>query len=115
MQPTRSSLRRATTSLLFGLAPGGVYHAVSVTRRRGGLLPHPFTLACATEAAIGGLLSVALSIALQRPGVTRHRALVEPGLSSNGAPKHPLATSLSLRQDNSSAMMKFSLAVARHN
>ena len=31
-------------SSLFGLAPGGVYLAVKRHRRRGGLLPHPFTL-----------------------------------------------------------------------
>ncbi len=29
---------------LFGLAPGGVYPAVLRCRRRGALLPHPFTL-----------------------------------------------------------------------
>lgn len=29
---------------LFGLAPGGVYHAVPLTRRPGGLLLHLFTL-----------------------------------------------------------------------
>ena len=34
------------TRPLFGLAPGGVYHADPVTRRPGALLPHPFTLAC---------------------------------------------------------------------
>ena len=45
----------------------------------GGLLPHPFTLTCAST---GGLLSVALSIELPRPGVTRHRCFVESGLSS---------------------------------
>jgi len=44
-------------------------------QRPGALLPHPFTLACAACAAIGGLLSVALSVALRRPGVTRHPAL----------------------------------------
>ncbi len=29
---------------LFGLAPGGVYHAAECYHRRGALLPHPFTL-----------------------------------------------------------------------
>jgi len=29
---------------LFGLAPGGVYHAAECCHRRGALLPHPFTL-----------------------------------------------------------------------
>jgi len=34
------------------------------------------------EAGAGGLLSVALSLGLPPPGVTRHRVSVEPGLSS---------------------------------
>ena len=46
-------------------------------RRRGALLPHPFTLAWRTPAeagrAVGGLLSVALSLGSPPPGVTRHR------------------------------------------
>ena len=42
---------------------------------RGALLPHPFTLACAPGGAIGGLLSVALSVASRRPAVSRHSAL----------------------------------------
>ena len=53
-------------------------------RSRGALLPHRFTLACAPERAIGGLLSVALSIASRRPGVTRHSAL-----RSSDFPRHP--------------------------
>ena len=61
-------------------------------RRRGALLPHPFTLACArTARAIGGLLSVALSVALRRPGVTRHRALW-----SSDFPRRPAAPRSSL-------------------
>ena len=39
---------------------------------RGGLLPHRFTL---TRLASGGLFSVALSVALRRPGVTWQSAL----------------------------------------
>ncbi len=66
-------------------------------RRRGALLPHPFTLARqprhrGVEAWTGGLLSVALSLGSPPPGVTRHRVPVEPGLSSPRlAPKggHP--------------------------
>ena len=38
---------RAAHSLL-GLAPGGVYLAVPVTRNAGGLLHHRFTLACSS-------------------------------------------------------------------
>ena len=37
----------------------------------GGLLPHPFTLA-AGRSPVGGMLSVALSLGLPPPGVTRH-------------------------------------------
>jgi hypothetical protein len=53
-------------------------------RRRGALLPHPFTLTGAgpLRAAAGGLLSVALSLGSPPPGITRHRVSVEPGLSS---------------------------------
>ncbi len=66
---------------LFGFAPGGVYRAAPVTRARGGLLLHPFTLTA--PKGRGGLLSVALSLGLPPPGVTRHRVSVEPGLSSH--------------------------------
>ena len=47
-------------------------------QRRGGLLPHPFTL----TPFRGGLLSVALSLGSPPPDVIRHRVSVEPGLSS---------------------------------
>jgi hypothetical protein len=55
-------------------------------RRRGALLPHPFTLTRRPMegAQAGGLLSVALSLGSPPPGVTRHRVSVEPGLSSPG-------------------------------
>ena len=33
-------------AFLFGLAPGGVYHAASCYQLRGALLPHHFTLTC---------------------------------------------------------------------
>ena len=57
---------------LFGLAPGGVCRAAPIAGRAGGLLHRRFTLACAGCPAIGGLLSVALSVApsRMRPGVT---------------------------------------------
>ena len=56
-------------------------------RRRGALLPHHFTLAAHTiprrgPHGLGGMFSVALSLGSPPPGVTRHRASVEPGLSS---------------------------------
>jgi hypothetical protein len=66
---------RAAPRPLLGLAPSGVCRAVAVTSRRGGLLHHRFTLACAPCGVIGGLFSVALSVALPRPAVSRHSAL----------------------------------------
>ena len=56
-------------------------------RRRGALLPHHFTLAArrfviSEPGELGGMFSVALSLGSPPPGVTRHRASVEPGLSS---------------------------------
>ena len=48
-------------------------------RRRGALLPHPFTLAVARkDARLGGLLSVALSVGSRPPGVTWRLALWSP-------------------------------------
>lgn len=77
---------------LFGLASGEVCRATSVTRsavrsyRTLSPLPDPLR-------AIGGLLSVALSIGLRLPGVTRHRISVKSGLSSRlrKRPSDPLA------------------------
>ena len=75
---------------LFGLAPGGVCRAVSVTkdavRSYRTLSPLP-SEALAKE---GGLLSVALSLGSPPPEVIRHRASKEPGLSS--LPADTLAT-----------------------
>jgi hypothetical protein len=52
-------------------------------RKRGALLPHPFTLTPDTFSGVtGGLLSVALSLESPPPDVIRHRISVEPGLSS---------------------------------
>jgi len=81
--PASSSLpgtqvARAAPRPLFGLAPSGVCRAASVTsgpvRSYRTLSPLPVRPARA-RAAIGGLLSVALSVASRRPGVTRHSAL----------------------------------------
>ena len=58
---------------LFGLAPGGVYRAAVCCHPRGALLPHLFTLAGVaeyTQARLGGLFSVALSMDSRPPGVT---------------------------------------------
>jgi hypothetical protein len=58
---------------------------------RGGLLPHRFTLT--PDQVRGGLFSVALSVGLPRPGVTRHRYFMESGLSSrrSGCPARQAA------------------------
>ena len=67
---------------LFGLAPGGVYQATTVTGRAvrsyRTFSPLPFR----ALAPSGGIFSVALSLGFPPPGVTRHLASVEPGLSS---------------------------------
>ncbi len=80
-------LHRSIESLpsLLGLAPGGVYRAVPVTggavRSYRTLSPLP-SRAVPRHGRLGGLLSVALSLGLPPPGVTRHPVSVEPGLSS---------------------------------
>lgn len=58
--------------------------------------PYPQPVPCGAGPA-GGLLSVALSLGLPPPGVTRHRVHVEPGLSSPapvavGGSGHPAAS-----------------------
>ena len=62
---------------LFGLAPGGVYPAITVTsnpvRSYRTLSALPVLLL-----AIGGLLSAALVVGLRRPGVTWHPAHWSP-------------------------------------
>ena len=89
-QPTRttrpgkgpSPLARKASSL-FGFAPGGACHAVpvagSAVRSYRTFSPLP-----ATE-AVGGSISVALSLGSPPPDVIRHRFSVEPGLSSTAA------------------------------
>ena len=62
---------------LFGLAPGGVWRAAACCHRRGGLLPHLFTIA-GPLLGLGSLFSVPLSIASRRPVVNRHPALRSP-------------------------------------
>jgi hypothetical protein len=60
--------------------------------QRGALLPHHFTLAAHDIPSLGrhrlgGVFSVALSLGSPPPAVNRHRASVEPGLSSLPLPK----------------------------
>ena len=73
----------ADVPFLLGLAPGGVCPAAAVT---GGAVRFYRTLSplpAFANASAGGLLSVALSLRSPSPGVTRHLASVEPGLSSS--------------------------------
>ena len=58
---------------LFGLAPSGVYPAISVTRNA---VRSYRTISPLPQR--GGIFSVALSVGLRRPGVTRHFALWSP-------------------------------------
>ena len=76
----RRPLARLRLSSLPGLAPGGVCHAGAVASPAVGSYPTLSPLP-RTEAR-GGLLSVALSLRLPSPAVSRHRVSVEPGLSS---------------------------------
>src|SRR6185312_5153996 len=74
---------RATATSLFGLARGGVCHAVRCYHRRGALLPHRFTLTVAVAGAwaVYSLLHFPWARAPQAlPGTLP----AEPGLSSTG-------------------------------
>ena len=83
--------------LLFGLASGGVYNAVFVTKhavrsyrtlspllKKRAVKPvNGRTLLCAyITMSSSGLLSVALSMGSHPPDVIRHRVFMKPGLSS---------------------------------
>ena len=61
--------------LLLGFAPDEVCRAVTVARTAVGSYP---TVSPLPGLAVGGLFSVALSVALRRPGVTRRHALRSP-------------------------------------
>ena len=70
---------------LFGLAPGGVYHAGRIAEAPVGAYP---TLSPLPH-CWGGLLSVALSLGSRRVDVIHRLVSMEPGLSSNGQlPNH---------------------------
>jgi len=62
---------------LFGLAPGGVFHAFFVTKK-----PVRSYRTFSPLPRSGGLFSVALSLRFPSPEVIWHRVLIEPGLSS---------------------------------
>ena len=85
MQPTRTAMARRTILSLFGFAPDGVYLAASVARRpvRSYRTLSAF-LRCLVTNNKSSFLSVALSLNLHWPGVTRHpvragaRTFLEP-------------------------------------
>ncbi len=76
------------------LLPAGLAVPVRLPVPRWSLTPpfHPYRVdfPAETEASHGGLFSVALSLSLRWPGVTRRRCFMESGLSSNVAARgHP--------------------------
>ncbi len=83
------ALRRGAFALparpsLFGLAPGGVCPATTVTSRAVRSYRTISPLPPAACALGGGIFSVALSLGLPPAAVSRHHASLEPGLSSTG-------------------------------
>src|SRR5216683_860926 len=72
VRPTRSSNDPGRVSLLIWPCSDRGLPCRARYRTRGGLLPHRFTLTLGYK---GGLFSVALSVALRRPGVTWRSAL----------------------------------------
>ena len=79
MLPTRvPEPKRVRAEPLFGVAPGGACRA--------GPVASPAVSSYLTVSPLprvrGCLISVALSLGLPRPGITRHRRSVESGLSS---------------------------------
>ena len=92
---------RCGTRSLFGVAPSGACHATAVASRAVGsyptVSPLPATDPKRTLEEAGGLFSVALSVGLPRPGVTRHRCFLESGLSSPAGCPTKAAIHLSAR------------------
>ena len=74
---TKNCFRLKAMPSLFGLAPGGVFHAFFVTKK-----PVRSYRTFSPLPRSGGLFSVALSLRLPSPEVIWHRVLIEPGLSS---------------------------------
>ena len=53
---TKNCFRLKAMPSLFGLAPGGVFHAFFVTKKTGALLPHLFTLALIRRSVLCGTI-----------------------------------------------------------
>jgi len=73
-----------------GLAPGGVYPAIPVTRDAVRSYRTLSSLPPAQKRKEGGLLSVALSLRSPSLAINQHRISVEPGLSSPAWQANPL-------------------------
>ena len=74
---TKNCFRPKAMPSLFGLAPGGVFHAFFVTKK-----PVRSYRTFSPLPRSGGLFSVALSLRFPSPEVIWHRVPIEPGLSS---------------------------------
>jgi len=86
--PTASSNLPESTAgrgiaFLFGLAPGGVYHAAACYHLRGALLPHHFTLTPGPACAVAGRYLFCCTFRrLAPPRSYLAPCPMEPGLSS---------------------------------
>ncbi|CAA0083201.1 Uncharacterised protein [Zhongshania aliphaticivorans] len=104
-----SSLPESTVGhsagFLFGLAPGGVYHATSCCQSRGALLPHHFNLT-GNLRYLGGVFSVALSVGSHLPGVTWRLALRSPDFPLNRKLKSDRLADSTVRITSSSPFSK---------
>ncbi len=93
MRAAAPGLPRAPLPSLFGLAPGGVCRASDVAAAAVRSYRTVSPLPRQAETCRGGLFSVALSLGSPPAAVSRHRASMEPGLSSTGAARGgPTAT-----------------------
>jgi len=72
----RNFVERQNLFLLFGLALGGVYHAISITRNA------VRSYRTISPLPKGGIFSVALSLGSPLLEVIQHLLSIEPGLSS---------------------------------
>ena len=97
-QPGPLGLKHPCGDIPFGISPreAPIWHCSGwglpcrfCCQSRGGLLPHRFTFSPANE---GSLFSVALSLGLPPPGITRHPCFMESGLSSRTL-RHPRSSS----------------------
>ena len=74
---------------LFGLAPGGACRAIFVAEDA--VRSYRTISTLPGLAAVGGLISVTLSLESPPPDIIRHRVSVEPGLSSSPSYEGPAA------------------------